>query len=122
MTARDLTTTQATAALLIAEGQLTFTEVAAKVGVSRQALCYWRKQPNFRQQFARHVEELTRPLREAGIQRERERARSLYQPGERLYTRGTYERMTTSVSPHRVGATCPPPADAATNDHCGTKP
>ena len=55
------------AALLVAEDRLTNAEIAAKVGVSRQALDKWKADPEFRERVRANVEQLRHAVLEVGI-------------------------------------------------------
>ena len=55
------------AALLVAEDRLTNAEIAAKVGVSRQALDKWKADPEFRGRVKANVDQLSQAVLEVGI-------------------------------------------------------
>jgi AcrR family transcriptional regulator len=66
-----------TAALLIAQGELTVGQIAERVGVSRQTIWNWRQDEAFQAVIARHVDELTREVRSFGIGQLHNRMRAL---------------------------------------------
>lgn len=56
------------AAFLVAEDRLTNEEIAAQVGVTRQAVDKWKANPEFKARVAEHVDQLRNAILEVGIQ------------------------------------------------------
>lgn len=71
-------------ALLIAQGELTFVVIAERVGVTRETLWGWRKEPEFQQLVANHVKEITDEIRSFGIGQMHYRVKSLQDRHRRL--------------------------------------
>lgn len=65
------------AAILVAEDELSNVDIAAAVGVSRQALDKWKRSPEFTAQVAHHIEDLNRAMLRLDIAKKRKRVSRL---------------------------------------------
>ena len=61
------TALSASAALLIAEGELTYPEIAKKLDIQRNTLIAWRKKPEFRKLVDEHLADLLAEAKSVGI-------------------------------------------------------
>lgn len=66
-----------TAALLLAEGNLTDAQVATKAGVSRSTIWSWKQVPEFAETIERHLEEFRQEVRRRGLACRDRRIRAL---------------------------------------------
>ena len=55
------------AALLVAQGELTYVQIAELVDITRETLWAWRKEPEFERLVQEHIVELVDVVREFGI-------------------------------------------------------
>jgi hypothetical protein len=72
------------AALLVAQGELTLTVIAERVDISRQSLCEWRKEPEFRRICTAHREELRGEVRDFGLSQMHNRVKRLQDRARRI--------------------------------------
>lgn len=56
-----------TAARLLAEGELGMAQIAAKIGVNRRTITFWKKEPEFQERIHRYVQEIAAELAEHSI-------------------------------------------------------
>jgi transposase-like protein len=65
------------AVLLVAEDDLSDTEIAARVGVHRATLDRWKQHPDFAAQVAHHIEDLNRAMTRLAIAKKHKRVTEL---------------------------------------------
>lgn len=73
-----------TAALLLAEGNLTDAQIAAQAGVCRQTIGKWKQIPEFSATIDSHLEEFRQEVRRRGLANRERRIRALNDRWDRL--------------------------------------